>query len=75
MLVTTVIILGLVCFFGLFWGIDKSDEIKFLKRQVELLEAYKRLYLKTKYRNTDRKENKKRSIYIRIGNIITIVKR
>ena len=54
---------------------DKSDEAEFYKRQVELLEECERLYLETKYRYKDRKENKKRSIYIRIGNIITILKR
>lgn len=52
---------------------DKSDEAEFLKRQVELLEEYKRPYLETKYRCKDRKENK--SLYIKIGNIITILKR
>ena len=75
MLVITIIILILICFFVFLWGMDKSDEAEFLKRQVELLEESKRLYLETKYRYKDRNENKKRSTYIRIGNIITIVKR
>lgn len=56
---------------------DKADEAEFLKRQVErqveLLEEHKRSYLENKYRYTDKKENK--SLYIKIGNIITIVKR
>lgn len=75
MLVITIIILVLVCFFTFLWGMDKSDEAEFYKRQVELLKEDKRPYLETKYIYKDRNENKKRSIYIRIGNIITIVKR
>ena len=75
MLVITIIILVLLCFFTFLWAMDKSDEAEFLKRQVKSLEEYERLYVQTKYRYKDRKENKKRSIYIRIGNIITIVKR
>lgn len=75
MLVITVIILVLVCFFTFIWGMDKSDEAEFYKRQTELLEEYKRRYLETKYIYKDRNENKKRSTYIRIGNIITILKR
>lgn len=54
---------------------DKSDEAEFYKRKVKWLEENKRLYLETKYRYKDRNENKKRSTYIRIGNIITILKR
>lgn len=73
MLVIAVIILGLVCFFGLFWGVDKSDEIKFLKREIESLEEYRRLYLETKYRNKTEKE--KKSLYIKIGSKIMIVRR
>ena len=73
MLIIVIIILILLCFFTFLWGMDKADEAEFLKRQVELLEEYKRLYLETKYRYKDRKENK--SLYIKIGNIITIVKR
>ena len=75
MLIIVIIRLILLCFFTFVWGIDKSDEIKFLKREIESLEKYRRLYLETKYRYKDRNENKKRSTYIRIGNIITIVKR
>ena len=50
---------------------DKADEAEFYKG----LEENKRLYLEPKYRYKDRNENKKRSTYIKIGNIITIVKR
>ena len=52
---------------------DKSDEAEFYKRQTELLKEHKRPYLEPKYTYKDRKENK--SLYIKIGNIITIVKR
>lgn len=75
MLVITIIILILICFFTFLWGMDKFDEAEFYKRQTELLEENKISYLKTKYIYKDRNENKKRSTYIRIGNIITIVKR
>ena len=75
MLVITILILILICFFTFIWGMDKSDEAEFYKRQTELLEGNKRPYVEAKYRNTDRKENKKRSTYIKIGNIITIVRR
>ena len=75
MLVIAIIILLIVCFFTFLWGMDKSDEAEFYKRKVKWLEENKRLYLETKYRYKDRNENKKRSTYIRIGNIITILKR
>ena len=75
MLVIVIIILLIVCFITFFWGLDKSDDAEFYKRQVELLEEHKRLYLESKYTYKDRNENKKRSTYIKIGNIITIVKR
>lgn len=75
MLIIVVIILILLCFFTFLWGMDKSDEAEFYKHQVELLEENKRPYLETKYIYKDRNENKKRSTYIRIGNIITILKR
>lgn len=73
MLVIVIIILILISFFTFLWRMDKADEAEFYKRQVELLEEHKRLYLEPKYRYTDKKENK--SLYIKIGNIITIVKR
>ena len=69
------LVLILICFFTFIWGMDKSDEAEFYKRKVKWLEENKRLYLETKYRYKDRNENKKRSTYIRIGNIITILKR
>ena len=75
MLVIVIIILLIVCFITFFWGLDKSDDAEFYKRQVELLEEHKRLYLESKYTYKDRNENKKRSTYIKIGNLITIVKR
>lgn len=75
MLVIAIIILVLLCFFTFLWGMDKSDEAEFYKHQTELLEENKISYLETKYRYKDRNENKKRSTYIRIGNIITILKR
>ena len=75
MLIIVIIILILLCFFTFLWGMDKSDEAEFYKRQTELLEENKRPYLVTKYIYKDRNENKKRSTYIRIGNIITILKR
>lgn len=75
MLVIAIIILLIVCFITFIWGMDKSDEAEFYKRKVKWLEENKRLYLETKYRYKDRNENKKRSTYIRIGNIITILKR
>jgi len=74
MLVITIIILILICFFTFIWGMDKSDEAEFYKHRVEFLEENKRPYLETKYTYKGRKENKK-SLYIKIGNIITIVKR
>ena len=74
MLVIIIIILILLCFFTFLWGIDKADEAEFYKHQVELLEENKRPYLETKYTHKDKKENKK-SLYIKIGNIITIVRR
>lgn len=73
MLVITIIILILICFFTFLWGMDKSDEAEFYKRQTELLEGNKRPYLERKYTYKDRKENK--SLYIKIGNIITIARR
>ena len=73
MLVIVIIILVLLCFFTFIWGMDKSDEAEFYKRQTELLKEHKRPYLEPKYTYKDRKENK--SLYIKIGNIITIVKR
>ena len=75
MLVIAIIILVLACFFTFLWGMDKSDEAEFYKRQTELLEGNKRPYLEPKYTYKDKKENKKRSTYIKIGNIITIIKR
>ena len=75
MLVIVIIILVLLCFFTFIWGMDKSDEAEFYKRKVKWLEENKWPYLETKYRYKDRNENKKRSTYIRIGNLITIVKR
>lgn len=75
MLIIVIIILILLCFFTFVWGMDKSDEAEFYKRQTELLKENKRPYLETKYIYKDRNENKKRSTYIRIGNIITILKR
>lgn len=75
MLVIAIIILVLLCFFTFLWAMDKSDEAEFYKHQVELLEEHKRLYLESKYRYKARNENKKRSTYIKIGNIITIIKR
>lgn len=75
MLVIVILILILLCFFTFIWGMDKSDEAEFYKRRTELLEENKRPYLETKYIYKDRNENKKRSTYIRIGNIITILKR
>lgn len=74
MLVITIIILILICFFTFIWGMDKSDEAEFYKHRVEFLEENKRPYLETKYTYKGRKENKK-SLYIKIGNIITIVRR
>lgn len=74
MLIIVILILILLCFFTFIWAMDKSDEAKFYKRQTELLEGNKRPYLETKYTYKGRKENKK-SLYIKIGNIITIVKR
>ena len=73
MLVIVIIILVLLCFFTFIWGMDKSDEAEFYKRKVKWLEENKWPYLETKYRYKDRNENK--SLYIKIGNIITIVKR
>lgn len=75
MLIIVIIILILLCFFTFVWGMDKSDEAEFYKRKVKWLEENKRPYLETKYRYKNRNENKKRSTYIRIGNIITILKR
>ena len=75
MLVITIIILLIVCFITFLWAMDKSDETEFYKREIERLKEHKRLYLETKYRYKREKENKKRSTYIRIGNIITILKR
>ena len=75
MLVVIIIILILICFFTFLWGMDKSDETEFYKREIEWLKEHKRLHSETKYRYKREKENKKRSTYIRIGNIITIVKR
>lgn len=75
MLVIIIIILILLCFFTFIWGMDKADEAEFYKHKVKWLEENKRLYLETKYRYKDRNENKKRSTYIRIGNIITILKK
>ena len=75
MLVVIIIILILICFFTFLWAMDKSDEAEFYKRQTGLLKRHKILYLESKYRYKDRNENKKRSTYIRIGNLITIVKR
>lgn len=75
MLIIVIIILILLCFFTFIWGMDKADEAEFYKHKVKWLEENKRLYLETKYRYKDRNENKKRSTYIRIGNIITILKR
>lgn len=75
MLVIVILILILLCFFTFIWGMDKADEAEFYKHKVKWLEENKRLYLETKYRYKDRNENKKRSTYIRIGNIITILKK
>lgn len=75
MLIIVIIILILLCFFTFIWGMDKADEAEFYKHKVKWLEENKRLYLETKYRYKDRNENKKRSTYIRIGNIITILKK
>ena len=73
MLVIVIIILVLLCFFTFIWGMDKSDEAEFYKRKVKWLEENKRPYLETKYRCTEKKESK--NLYIKIGNIITIVRR
>lgn len=73
MLVICIIILILLCFFTFLWAMDKSDEAEFYKHQVELLEENKRPYLEPKYRYTDKKENK--SLYIKIGSKIMIVKK
>lgn len=75
MLIIVIIILILLCFFTFIWGMDKADEAEFYKHKVKWLEENKRLYLETKYRYKDRNENKKRSTYIRIGKIITILKK
>lgn len=75
MLIIVIIILILLCFFTFIWGMDKADEAEFYKHKVKWLEENKRPYLETKYIYKDRNENKKRSTYIRIGNIITILKK
>ena len=75
MLVIVIIILLIDCYITFFWWLDKSDDAQYHKRQVELLEEHKRLYLESKYTYKDRNENKKRTTYIKIDNLITIVKR
>lgn len=73
MLIIIIIILILLCFFTFIWGMDKADEAEFYKRKFKWLEENKRPYLEPKYRCTEKKESK--SLYIKIGNIITIVRR